>query len=184
MEDQVMSNPTEKSSPGQQSTGIKSFLVIYLIAIVLALLAMFIYYLLRLTERDAPETVWTRAIFLFSGVEAVACVAGGFFVGYITQRQRAEAAEQRAELAEMRVNSAQLDAIKEATKGTVLAQAIRAKATALGVIGETPPAVTSDDPANPLPKTESYVQKEVSVRSVDLAELANLANYVYKDTAK
>jgi len=73
----------------------------YLIAIAaLVGFSWFIIYLIGKTT-NASELEWTRAVYLLSGVEAVAFAAAGFIFGREVNRQRAEKAEQRASKSEL-----------------------------------------------------------------------------------
>ena len=54
-----------------------------------------IIYLMSKTE-SASEMEWTRAVYLLSGVEAIAFAAAGFIFGREVNRQRAQKAEERA----------------------------------------------------------------------------------------
>jgi hypothetical protein len=94
----------------------------YIVAfVILIIFGFFVYYMLGLTK--AEETEWTRAVYLFSGVEAIAFAAAGFLFGKEVHRAQAEKAEKRADQAEK--NAA--DAEKDAANGKVLATAIKAK---------------------------------------------------------
>jgi hypothetical protein len=68
-----------------------------------------------ITQRDAPETTWSRLAWLFASVEAIAFGAAGALFGSSIQRQRAERAEAAAEQ--------NADA---ASRGKALAAAIKA----------------------------------------------------------
>jgi membrane protein involved in colicin uptake len=88
-----------------------------LVAALVAMLAFgcFVYYMLGQTK--TAETEWTRAVYLFQGVEAVAFAAAGFIFGKEVHRERAEKAEKRAAEGE-----------KEAAKGKALADLVKSKA--------------------------------------------------------
>jgi hypothetical protein len=99
----------------------------YLIAIAaLVGFSWFIIYLIGKTT-NASELEWTRAVYLLSGVEAVAFAAAGFIFGREVNRQRAEKAEQRASKSELE----NIESLKKATafeiKGDAIATAIRTK---------------------------------------------------------
>jgi len=67
--------------------------------------AWFVRYLLQQISVD--EQQWTRSVFIFGGVEAVAFSAIGYFFGKEVHRERAEKAEDR--------NSVALEAAKAST---------------------------------------------------------------------
>ncbi len=67
---------------------------------------LLIIYLL-FSKLDEQELYWTRAVYLLSGVEAVAFAAAGFFFGRDVNRQRAESAENQAEEAQKEAKAAQ-----------------------------------------------------------------------------
>ena len=77
----------------------------------------FVYYMLGQTKTEEKE--WTRAVYLFQGVEAVAFAAAGFIFGKEVHRERAEKAEKRADKNE-----------EDATKGKALAKIVKTKAHA------------------------------------------------------
>jgi hypothetical protein len=91
--------------------------------------AAFVIAMLRLA--GAEETAWTRALYLFGGIEAVAFAAGGFVFGREVHRQQAEKAEQRAEQALQQAEQARQRAAtveRAAANGQTLAEFVRAKA--------------------------------------------------------
>lgn len=77
----------------------------------------FVYYMLGQTKSEEKE--WTRAVYLFQGVEAVAFAAAGFIFGKEVHRERAEKAEKEAK-----------ENGKEAAKGKALADIVKSKANA------------------------------------------------------
>ncbi len=73
-----------------------------IVALVVAILAVigfpiFLYYMLGLTKVEEIE--WNRAVYLFSGVEAIVYAAVGYLFGKDVNRERAEKAEERADAA-------------------------------------------------------------------------------------
>jgi hypothetical protein len=123
---------------------------------VLALIgfAIFVAFLLR-QAAGAEELAWTRLIYVFSGVEAIAFAAAGYFFGREVQRARAENAEStlgkvqaQAESAREQANALAIENQGLQTRGEMLAEAIRAKAggrqvradsfSALGVANAVP----------------------------------------------
>jgi hypothetical protein len=98
----------------------------YVVAfVILVVFGVFVYYMLGLTK--VAETEWTRAVYLFNGVEAVAFAAAGFLFGKEVHRAQAENADRRANQAEK--NAA--DAEKDAAGGKILATVIKEKTKAL-----------------------------------------------------
>ena len=77
----------------------------------------FVYYMLGQTKTDEKE--WTRAVYLFQGVEALAFAAAGFVFGKEVHRERADKAEKEAK-----------ENGKEAAKGKALAELVKSKAHA------------------------------------------------------
>jgi hypothetical protein len=77
----------------------------------------FVWYMLELTNSAEPQ--WTRTVYLFNGVEAIAFAAAGFFFGREVHRERAETAEKRAETEEQLASDLQ-------KKGVELAAQVRA----------------------------------------------------------
>ena len=96
-----------------------------------------VIYLVRRTGR-AEELEWTRAVYIFGGVEAIAFAAAGFFFGKEVHRERAEKAEndaddakEQADEARDQARDAEKHAIEAETKGRSLTMAIKSKKTAL-----------------------------------------------------
>jgi len=103
----------------------------YLVAVIaLVGFAWFIVYLMGRTT-SASELEWTRAVYLLSGVEAIAFAAAGFLFGKEVNRQRAENAERRATETARGEVEAREKATEAETKGRSLASAIRAKVEGL-----------------------------------------------------
>jgi hypothetical protein len=85
--------------------------VSYVVAILaLVFFVWFIYYMLGL--KASPEGEWTRSVYLFAGVEAIAFAAAGFLFGREVNRQQAENSEINAQ---------------RAANGRALAEVIRTK---------------------------------------------------------
>lgn len=70
-------------------------------AVVVVLFLLGITYSL-LGKLDLPDSEWTRAVYLLSGIEAVAFAGAGFLFGKEVNRARAENAEENAEEAKKR----------------------------------------------------------------------------------
>lgn len=87
-----------------------------------------VFYLMRHTALS--DTEWTRAIYLFSGIETIAFAAAGFLFGREVNRARAEGAEGRAHAESQRATAAQRQATEATVRGQVLTQRIRALADA------------------------------------------------------
>jgi hypothetical protein len=73
-----------------------------------------------LGQITSEEKQWTRAVYVFGGVEALAFSAAGFFFGSQVHRERAEKAEQRAGKAQ-----------QDAANGKALAEVVKGKAKGL-----------------------------------------------------
>jgi len=100
------------------------------VPLVIAVAVLYIFWTLVKTMMGmtkAPDLEWSRAAYLFSGVEAIAYAAAGFLFGREVHRQRAEQAEQRAGSEQKRASAAENKATEETTKGKVLKQVIEAK---------------------------------------------------------
>lgn len=78
------------------------------------LLAFLILTVLLYREVGQNELQWSRKVFLYGAVEAVAFAAAGYLFGKEVNRQRAESAEERADVNE-----------EQAKNGKALAVAIR-----------------------------------------------------------
>lgn len=85
--------------------------------------AAFIVYLLR--NLDLNDTQWSRAIYLFAGVEAVAFSAAGYFFGTQVQRGRVDEAKTEANAAR---------AVKDAAQETAKANLRTARSLATGIV--------------------------------------------------
>lgn len=101
--------------------------VAYGVAII-ALLGFALLIIDLLGRTGASDLEWTRAVFLLSGVEAVAFAGAGFLFGREVNRQRAESAEERGDAAEARASEAEVNAAQSEQKGRGLKAAVRAKA--------------------------------------------------------
>jgi hypothetical protein len=138
------------------------------VLLVLFFLGVNIYMLWSVNVDD--ERQWTRAIYLYSGVEAIAFAAAGFLFGREIHRQRADTAEERAEKAEQRADKANYEAVKNkeaSDKGKVLAKAVNVKnalqANKAATYGGLGPAEVS------------------KITQADFHELATLANELFPE---
>lgn len=127
-----MTNESTSTETGKNGSSLKDVLAPIAAIVALLAFAWFVNYMLGLTK--AQEAEWTRAVYLFTGVEAIAFAAAGFFFGREIHRERAERAEEDADEARDQANDARArgtDAEKRATeaetKGKALAAAIRSK---------------------------------------------------------
>jgi hypothetical protein len=120
-----MSN--EISETGRTSLAdIGKFIIAVLCLIGFAWLVVFLLGML-----NAQEPAWTRAVYLLSGVEAVAFAAAGFLFGREVNRERAEKAEKRADVAADKAAAESKKASEAETKGNSLAALIRSKSDSL-----------------------------------------------------
>jgi hypothetical protein len=101
---------------------------------IVALLAFAYFVIYMMGQITLDETQWTRAVYLFTGVESIAFAAAGFFFGSEVRRQQAESANQRADdaqneadAANARAGAAENRATEAEAKGRALAAAIRAE---------------------------------------------------------
>jgi hypothetical protein len=96
------------STPGSLASRGKEALAGIVTIIALVGFAAFIVYLL--IKVSADEKSWSRRVYLFAAVEAVAFAAVGWLFGREVHRERAESAEQRADNAEQKADVATTDA--------------------------------------------------------------------------
>jgi hypothetical protein len=101
---------------------------------VLAGFAIFIIYLLNHIQEN--DIQWSRAIYLFGGVEAVAFAAAGYFFGTQVQRGRVEEAKKEADAATQ---------VKEAAQTTASAERRAARVLAEGVVASADTGLMSSD---------------------------------------
>lgn len=93
------------------------------VAVLMGFAVLVIYMFSLLTSSEAT---WSRALYLFAGVEAIAFAAAGYFFGREVNRQRADIAESRASQAEQKAADAAERAVKAEAKGQSLRAAIQA----------------------------------------------------------
>lgn len=104
------------AAPNKTSTTTLSDIIKFVLAgIALLAFGWFVCHMLGQTKTN--ETEWTRAVYLFQGVEAIAFAAAGFIFGKEVHRERADKAEKRANAKE-----------EEAAKGKALAEIVKSKA--------------------------------------------------------
>ncbi len=114
--------------------------IVYGVAI--AALVAFFFFVRYLLGRvaTAEELEWTRAVYLFSGVEAIVFAATGFLFGKEVHRKQAE----KAEKAEARANNAETESVENKTKLKVLSDSINVK-VAQRVGSTDPEAAKAED---------------------------------------
>lgn len=84
--------------------------------VALVVFVVFVFYLMgRVSD---TEQQWSRLVYLFGGVEAVAFAAAGYFFGKEVNRERADKAEDKAKNAEDKAQEAV--AAQSATEATLL----------------------------------------------------------------
>lgn len=83
-----------------------------------------------LLQSSLTDVQWSRDIYLFGGIEAIAFAAAGFLFGTQVQRQQVQAANDRAQQA----NSRAQDATEHAMSATANAAATQAKADAVAAV--------------------------------------------------
>ena len=116
--------PNNKAT-GQSTCNLKDFLAP--IVAILALLAFTYFAIYMMNQRSAEELQWTRAVYIFAGVESIAFAAAGFFFGSEVRRQQAENAQESADEAQEEADAAKVRATEAETKGKALKAAISAK---------------------------------------------------------
>lgn len=82
--------------------------------------------------KNTPELDWARYIYLFTGVEALAFGAAGFFFGREVNRGRAQEAETRANVQANRAAKAEKKEADATAKGQVLADSLKQIADGAG----------------------------------------------------
>lgn len=112
----------EASKKSRSTETLKDLTAPILGVVILVAFAIFIVYLVR--NLNLQETQWTRAIFLFGGVEAVAFAAAGYFFGTQVQRGRVEAAQSEAGAATQVADAANETTKAERRASTVLATGV------------------------------------------------------------
>src|SRR6185369_4528360 len=110
----AMSSSTENTQTPKSESLMDLLKFLIAVAAMLAF-GWFVYHLLGQTKLEEKE--WSRTVYLFQGVEAIAFAAAGFMFGKEVHRQRADKAEKRAEKNE-----------EGAAKGKALADLVKAKA--------------------------------------------------------
>src|SRR4051812_14701834 len=84
----------ETAETREERSGI-SGLPLYVAIAAIVLWAVFVVVMFLLS--DSGETRWTRAVYIFGSVEAIAFAAAGALFGVTVQRERVERAEHRAD---------------------------------------------------------------------------------------
>jgi len=138
--------PNTTTSP---QDGWKSKLTSIVAIIILLAFAWLYVYMIR--QLDSAETYWTRALYLFGAVQALAFAAAGYLFGKDVSREQTTKAEKQADDAKQDAKQALQQAstvLQEATTATTKAKdivaAVKAQATGLGVsqtysaLGATP----------------------------------------------
>lgn len=139
--------------------GVRSALALGVGVVTLIIFVLVVQFMLeRIT---VEEKQWTRAVYVFSGVEALAFSAAGFFFGSQVHRERAEKAEQRASKAE-----------QDTAKGKFLADLVEEKA-------ERVAGARASFEASILNVAPSQRPLYVGVSDESLAELAAFARKLF-----
>ena len=132
------------------------------IVVLLLFIAFNVYMLVNL---DMKNELWTRAVYLLGGVEAITFSAAGYFFGREVHRERAEQAEEKAAQAHADVVGAEKRATEAESKGKALKAAIAAEASAAPEAG----AVAFGPPG----------EGQVSATPGAIAKLATLADQLF-----
>ncbi|OGF58670.1 MAG: hypothetical protein A2Y62_03970 [Candidatus Fischerbacteria bacterium RBG_13_37_8] len=140
-------------------TTIKDIITAVVAVMILLCFVWFVKYMLGLVAIGEKE--WARALYLFTGVEAIAFAAAGFFFGGKINHVRAEKAEERAENAEKRANANQEEAVK--AKGLV--EAVKSK----GKTHDSKVAIYNT----------LVPQQAIQLMQEDIKELTDLANKLF-----
>ena len=135
---------------------------------IVALLALlgfgaFTIYLVLTSNVQEPE--WTRDVYLYGGIEAVAFAAAGFLFGSEVRRRQAEQAIERALEADATATSAHVQAAIADANGKALTNAINAKLS----------AVNQGTASSTQPPSGNVAGSSADVARADLTELSDLA---------
>lgn len=149
-----MTDETSHDSPPTTTTPTKLDAARDMVAVavgvaILVAFGVFIVYMLR--NLGIPDNEWTRAMFLFGGVEAVAFSAAGYFFGTQVQRGRVQEAKSEAEAATKVAQRADEAVESERTSTAMLVEGIL-NAAPTGVGG-----LASDSDMAPDPRMETLV---------------------------
>lgn len=94
--------------------------------------------------RSAEETVWSRLMVLYSGVEALAFAAAGALLGTQVQKARIEAAEDRADALGRDAKEGAARAADAEARGRSLRAAIESQEGATGGLESAEPTSLAD----------------------------------------
>jgi hypothetical protein len=132
---------------------------------------------------NSEEVVWTRSVYLLSGLEAIAFAAAGYFFGSEVNRKAAESAKEDAETAKTDAKTAkenQADTEKKfveaRTKGLALKEAILAKSQGGRLASPETLGVGTRTKGVKAPGT-----RVVNVDQSDIGELAAFAENLIKE---
>jgi hypothetical protein len=119
-----MADPTttanQKNDTREERSGI-SGLPLYVAIAAIVLWAVFVVVMFLLS--DSGETQWTRVVYIFGSVEAIAFAAAGALFGVTVQRERVERAEKKADANEKDAASGRaLAAVNLADGGKIVDQ--------------------------------------------------------------
>jgi hypothetical protein len=135
--------------------------------IVLGGFAGLLYYLFTISS-GADEILWSRSMFLYGGVEALAFAAAGFLFGKEVHRQQAESAEARAREKTNEAEAAAKEAAMANAKGRSLAKAVAAK------VAEAPRRAEAYGPLG-------HPEAAQSLARSDLEEIERFARELFPD---
>lgn len=122
-----------------------------------------LYYLFTIASA-ADERLWTRSIFLYGAVEALAFAAAGYLFGKEVHRQQAENAEKRADKKTQEAETSKAEAAATQAKGQALKKAVAAKVAPTG---------TRADMYGPLGRDAPDIAQQLA--KSDLEEIEKLA---------
>ena len=162
-----------KSAQNQSSSSARNALAPFIAIVALLGFGVFTVYLVLLSTTQEPE--WTRDIYLYGGIEAIAFSAAGFLFGSEVRRRQAEAAEERASEAEAIVISKTAEAASVAASGRALADAIDSK-----IAMHNQATQSSTLPASSGSNGGANATNEPPM---DLLELAHLAHQLFESSS-
>jgi hypothetical protein len=112
-------------NPPSTASKLREYVAVGVAVGALVLFAVLCFRLLNNLGLEEPG--WTRAVYVLTGIEAVAFAAAGFLFGSEVHRRRAESAEERAEENQGKADNAEKEAARVRAGAQALTTQIEAK---------------------------------------------------------
>ena len=130
---------------------------------------------------DTTNEIWTRWLFLYNGIQAVAFAGAGFLFGKEVNRGRAEAAENTADQERQRADEAQEGAASGKAMAAQIKEKARVAANAAGsrTSGEDDPSFANVGARGAAPKGTPTGSKAADGGVDHLQELAGVAERLF-----